>query len=85
MSEAVMNKRRPRMEQAARVIRRLRGDDGRNETNAAMPKACASASLVMIFDGGYGTSIQKYGLTEADYRGTLGSKRTRRAITTCCA
>lgn len=26
---------------------------------------------IMVFDGGYGTSIQKYGLTEADYRGDL--------------
>src|SRR3546814_11251542 len=25
----------------------------------------------MIFEGGYGTSIQKHGLTEADYRGSL--------------
>jgi 5-methyltetrahydrofolate--homocysteine methyltransferase len=30
-----------------------------------------AARKVMIFDGGYGTSIQKYGLTEADYRGEL--------------
>lgn len=26
---------------------------------------------IMIFDGGYGTSIQKHGLSEADYRGTM--------------
>ncbi len=26
---------------------------------------------ILVFDGGYGTSIQKYGLTEADYRGDL--------------
>ncbi len=31
----------------------------------------AAASRILIFDGGYGTSIQKYGLTEADYRGDL--------------
>ena len=30
-----------------------------------------AAEKIMIFDGGYGTSIQKYGLTEADYRGDL--------------
>lgn len=30
-----------------------------------------AAERVLIFDGGYGTSIQKYGLTEADYRGQL--------------
>jgi 5-methyltetrahydrofolate--homocysteine methyltransferase len=31
----------------------------------------AAAERILIFDGGYGTSIQKYGLTEADYRGDL--------------
>lgn len=31
----------------------------------------AAADRILIFDGGYGTSIQGYGLTEADYRGTL--------------
>ena len=30
-----------------------------------------AAEKILIFDGGYGTSIQKHGLTEADYRGTL--------------
>lgn len=30
-----------------------------------------AAEKIMVFDGGYGTSIQGYGLTEADYRGTL--------------
>src|SRR3546814_20634788 len=30
-----------------------------------------AAEKIMIFDGGYGTSIQKHGLTEADYRGSL--------------
>jgi len=30
-----------------------------------------AADKILIFDGGYGTSIQKHGLTEADYRGTL--------------
>src|ERR1700740_1108930 len=31
----------------------------------------AAADRILIFDGGYDTSIQKYGLTEADYRGHL--------------
>lgn len=31
----------------------------------------AAAERILIFDGGYGTSIQGYGLTEADYRGQL--------------
>ena len=30
-----------------------------------------AADKILIFDGGYGTSIQKHGLTEADYRGDL--------------
>jgi 5-methyltetrahydrofolate--homocysteine methyltransferase len=30
-----------------------------------------AAEKIMIFDGGYGTSIQKHRLQEADYRGTL--------------
>jgi len=30
-----------------------------------------AAQKIMIFDGGYGTSIQKYRLSEADYRGDL--------------
>ena len=29
----------------------------------------AAAERILVFDGGYGTAIQKYGLTEADYRG----------------
>lgn len=32
-------------------------------------RALASAKI-LIFDGGYGTSIQRYGLQEADYRGS---------------
>ncbi|OCC24111.1 5-methyltetrahydrofolate--homocysteine methyltransferase [Croceicoccus estronivorus] len=31
----------------------------------------AAADRILVFDGGYGTSIQKYGLTEEDYRGDL--------------
>jgi 5-methyltetrahydrofolate--homocysteine methyltransferase len=31
-----------------------------------------AAQKILIFDGGYGTSIQGYGLTEADYAGDLG-------------
>ncbi len=30
-----------------------------------------AAEQILVFDGAYGTSIQKYGLTEADYRGDL--------------
>ncbi|OYW87209.1 MAG: 5-methyltetrahydrofolate--homocysteine methyltransferase [Sphingobium sp. 32-64-5] len=30
-----------------------------------------AAQRLLIFDGGYGTAIQKYGLSEADYRGDL--------------
>ncbi|MGC6400743.1 homocysteine S-methyltransferase family protein [Sphingomonas sp. FW199] len=30
-----------------------------------------AAQRILIFDGGYGTSIQKFGLQEADYRGDL--------------
>lgn len=31
----------------------------------------AAASRILVFDGGYGTAIQKHGLQEADYRGDL--------------
>jgi len=30
-----------------------------------------AAERILIFDGGYGTAIQRYGLEEADYRGAL--------------
>ena len=30
-----------------------------------------AAERILLFDGGYGTAIQKYGLQEADYRGEL--------------
>jgi len=30
-----------------------------------------AATSILVFDGAYGTSIQRYGLTEADYRGDL--------------
>jgi 5-methyltetrahydrofolate--homocysteine methyltransferase len=30
-----------------------------------------AAAGILVFDGAYGTSIQRYGLTEADYRGEL--------------
>ncbi|MGE4410489.1 MAG: homocysteine S-methyltransferase family protein [Sphingobium sp.] len=33
---------------------------------------------IMVFDGGYGTSIQKYGLTEADYRGDLDLEKDQK-------
>lgn len=31
----------------------------------------AASTRVLIFDGGYGTAIQKHGLAEADYRGDI--------------
>jgi 5-methyltetrahydrofolate--homocysteine methyltransferase len=31
----------------------------------------AAAKRILVFDGGYGTAIQKFGLSEADYRGDL--------------
>ncbi len=33
-----------------------------------------AAAGVLVFDGAYGTAIQRYGLTEADYRGELDLK-----------
>lgn len=30
-----------------------------------------AAEAILVFDGGYGTAIQRYGLQEADYRGDL--------------
>lgn len=30
-----------------------------------------AAQQILVFDGGYGTAIQGYKLTEADYRGSL--------------
>jgi len=30
-----------------------------------------AAQQILVFDGGYGTAIQGYRLTEADYRGDL--------------
>ena len=30
-----------------------------------------AARQILVFDGGYGTAIQTYKLSEADYRGTL--------------
>ncbi|HTU10252.1 MAG TPA: homocysteine S-methyltransferase family protein [Allosphingosinicella sp.] len=46
-------------------------------TAAAQPRdaeaafRALAAERILIFDGGYGTAIQKYGLGEADYRGGL--------------
>jgi 5-methyltetrahydrofolate--homocysteine methyltransferase len=37
-----------------------------------------AAKKILIFDGGYGTSIQKYGLSEADYRGELDLPRDQK-------
>lgn len=42
-----------------------------NDSGAETAFRQRAAQKVMIFDGGYGTSIQKYGLSEADYRGDL--------------
>jgi len=33
---------------------------------------------ILIFDGGYGTAIQRYGLTEADYRGSLDLEKDQK-------
>ncbi|MET0364992.1 MAG: homocysteine S-methyltransferase family protein [Sphingobium sp.] len=41
------------------------------QSEAERALRAAAAERILIFDGGYGTSIQGYGLTEADYRGTL--------------
>lgn len=37
-----------------------------------------AAKKIMVFDGGYGTAIQKYGLTEADYRGDLDLEKDQK-------
>ncbi|MGD9812009.1 MAG: homocysteine S-methyltransferase family protein [Sphingobium sp.] len=42
---------------------------GRDDAEAAFRER--AARRIMIFDGGYGTAIQKYRLAEADYRGDL--------------
>lgn len=39
--------------------------------NAEQAFRAAAAERVLVFDGGYGTSIQKFKLEEADYRGDL--------------
>lgn len=39
--------------------------------SAAADLRALAAQCILIFDGGYGTAIQGYGLTEADYRGDL--------------
>jgi 5-methyltetrahydrofolate--homocysteine methyltransferase len=39
--------------------------------NAEAEFRARAAQRVLVFDGAYGTSIQKYGLQEADYRGDL--------------
>ena len=38
----------------------------------------AAAERILVFDGAYGTAIQKYGLTEADYRGGLDLARDQK-------
>lgn len=37
-----------------------------------------AARKILVFDGGYGTAIQQYGLTEADYRGTLDLEKDQK-------
>ncbi len=39
--------------------------------NAEAEFRARAAESILVFDGAYGTSIQKYGLQEADYRGDL--------------
>lgn len=39
--------------------------------SAADDFRAAAAERILVFDGGYGTAIQKFGLQEADYRGNL--------------
>lgn len=39
--------------------------------SAAADFRAAAADRILVFDGGYGTAIQKFGLQEADYRGGL--------------
>jgi len=41
------------------------------QSEAERALRAAAAERILIFDGGYGTSIQTYGLQEADYRGDL--------------
>ena len=43
-----------------------------------------AAQQILVFDGGYGTAIQGYKLSEADYRGDLDLTMIKREITTCC-
>ena len=38
----------------------------------------AAAERILVFDGGYGTSIQNYALQEADYRGDLDLPRDQK-------
>ncbi|APG61893.1 5-methyltetrahydrofolate--homocysteine methyltransferase [Sphingorhabdus lutea] len=42
-----------------------------NNDNAAAAFRTAASQRILIFDGGYGTSIQKYKLGEAEYAGNL--------------
>jgi 5-methyltetrahydrofolate--homocysteine methyltransferase len=47
-------------------------------TDAEAVFRARAAEKIMVFDGGYGTSIQKYGLTEADYRGALDLEKDQK-------
>jgi 5-methyltetrahydrofolate--homocysteine methyltransferase len=42
--------------------------------NAETEFRARAAERILVFDGAYGTAIQRYGLTEADYRGDLELK-----------
>ncbi|MDE2341473.1 MAG: homocysteine S-methyltransferase family protein, partial [Alphaproteobacteria bacterium] len=41
-------------------------------TDAESEFRARAVQRILIFDGGYGTSIQRYGLSEGDYAGDLG-------------
>ena len=43
-----------------------------------------AAQQIMVFDGGYGTAIQAYRLSEADYRARWSWLMTKKAIMICC-
>ena len=48
-----------------------------NQSVAARVRTLA-AERILIFDGGYGTAIQKHRLTEADYRGALDLEKDQK-------
>lgn len=46
--------------------------------NAEAEFRARAAESILVFDGAYGTAIQKYGLQEADYRGDLDLRRDQK-------